>query len=124
MFLPLADPLLVEGMLGHSGSIQPIYWLANFILYYALMGSMLLFGRSMKLAIFFFHGLVTRAALVDYYVYKLRGMPFRPQDIRSIFTAVQVIGGYTFDIKPSSAAIYLSVMVSLFLRPSAFRQYV
>lgn len=105
--------------MGHLGTVQPLYWLANAILYYILLGLMLLFFRSMKLAMLSFHGLVTVAVLADYYVDKLRGRPFMLQDIRSASTAARVIGGYTFDMEPSSA-VCLTVMVSLFLVAASF----
>lgn len=112
LLLPVVDFFLVEGMLGHLGSISPVYCVYNIIAYAAILALLILFFKNIRCSLLIFQGVMIVATLIDYYVYKLRGRPFMLQDIKSATTAARVVAGYSFDIAPLNA-IYLTFMVFL-----------
>lgn len=110
---PILQFIVVECITGNLCKIQPLYWVINILIYYAILGLFLLFFKSTKTCLIATYVLNTVAALIQYYVYKLRGRSFMLQDIKSVRTAGAVMGAYSFDIE-LKAGVALLIVVGMF----------
>lgn len=90
---------IIENVTGNLLTIEPLYWLINLAIVYLVQGMSILFCRRIKIGLICSYTLFLIAAVIEYYVYKLRGRSFMLQDIASIRTARDVMGGYTYELE-------------------------
>lgn len=109
---PILNFILIESIVGNILKTNHTYILLNLLFYYFILGLFLLFFKSTRIALLVNHGFMTMIALVEYYVYKLRGRSFMLQDIKSLQTATSVMGAYSFDIE---ILVGIALIITVFL---------
>lgn len=109
--------IIIETITGNIGTIGVKYCVINIVIGYLLL-AIFVGILNVKAGLIFGYTMVTVLALVEYYVYKLRGRSFMMQDIASIKTATTIMGGYTYDIgieAGTAVLVSIAVLATLFM---------
>ena len=85
--VPIMDLILIEMITGNIHTIESAYLRINLLFLYVIFALVLFFFKRIKIGIVLFQIVCPIIALVEYYVYGLRGRSFMLQDIRSLQTA-------------------------------------
>lgn len=106
---PIIWYVIIETITGNIATIGFGYCVINILIGYLLL--IIFVGiLNIKAGVIFGYALLTILALVEYYVYKLRGRSFMMQDIASLKTATAIMGGYTYDIEMRAG---IAILVSI-----------
>lgn len=99
--------LLVQMIVGDSPVSEREYWGKNLLVYYWIFFLFLILVRKAFLACELYGLFWVVLALVEYYVLLFRGQAFTLPDIMAAETALDVAGGYHFDMPPMLCALLL-----------------
>lgn len=86
------------GLVKRVLSMKGFYIFTNLIIYYLLLGVLILIFRKIKTASVVFCYLVVILVMINYFVMEFRGEPFVVLDIVGMGTAAEVVGEYEFKI--------------------------
>jgi phosphoglycerol transferase MdoB-like AlkP superfamily enzyme len=111
-FMFLQVELLEENPLNN---IRNSFYLVNYIWYALALGVFLLLFRRKRYALEAGVILTYLLGLVNHYVVEFRGIPILPWDIKSIGTAADVAGGYSYRFSASTWAVTAATVVYLIL---------
>lgn len=109
--LPLCEYVIMENITGNLQTIQPIYHFANIGIIYVLCLIVVFFFQNVKIGMLIINLCFPIAALVEYYVHKLRGRSFMIQDIISLRTAGEVMNQYTYEFESTIGIALLWVCI-------------
>lgn len=112
---PIILFVIIELITGNLFFIKASYILLNILLLVFLEFILLVFFRNYKNALYILYTVLPCLALVEYYVYTLRGRSFMLQDIYSVKTATAVMGGYSYDfnVKVAIGLLITILMLSI-----------
>lgn len=113
--LPLLQYGMVETITGNLSTIQPIYHVLNVVVIYIFCILVMLFFENVKIGLSIINIIFPVVALIEYYVYKLRGRSFMLQDVASIRTAGQVMGQYTYEFETRIGITLLVLAVLIYV---------
>lgn len=107
--------LITELITGNLFQIQRPYLLLNLGACYLLHILLLIFFSNVKWGLLIGHIAFPVLALVEYYVYRLRGRSFMIQDIAGIRTAGKVMGAYSYEFEFRVGLLLLLEVLSLYV---------
>ena len=107
---PIIDLILIETITGNIDTIEPVYLFINLLFLYVIFTLVIFLFRKINIGIILFQITCPLVALVEYYVYRLRGRSFMLQDIKSVQTAATVMDAYSYDLELAPGiAVLISV---------------
>lgn len=113
--VPIMDLILIEMITGNIHTIESAYLWINLLFLYVIFVLVLFFFKRIKIGIVLFQIVCPIIALVEYYVYGLRGRSFMLQDIRSLQTATTVMNAYSYDLEliPGIATLFFVALLAV-----------
>lgn len=107
---PAVSMAVLETLTGNLTVLPRAAIVINLMIAYAVLAVFLLFFQKIRTAVMFCSALFLLLGLVQHYVLRFRGRSFMLTDITSAWTALQVAGGYSYELGlAAGCAVLVSV---------------